>query len=161
MYFLAPAAIMLVFISSVLAGPIDTANIETVTVPTTIQNVTDPDPPYCTRLRQPTLRFYYTINIPYVPEPHTIEKICGNLWHELKKWPGCVVSPKNGCGPVEGGNRTLEWYFHTAMFCNAGMVRSAYWEATYKGSFGDIKYCQKMPALYEIDGSSGAVMEGP
>jgi len=142
MHLLAPAATLLVFITSVLTGPIDTATVDTATVPTTIQNLADPTP-YCTRDRKPSLRFYYKLNIPHVPESHEISKICGNLWHELRRWPLCTVTPKNGCGAV--GNRTLEWHFHTPLLCNPGMVRSAYWEGTYKGSFGDITHCQKFP----------------
>jgi hypothetical protein len=131
---------MLVFVSSALAGPVDIANFAAVTVPTPPQDETKP---YCVRTIQPSLRFMYEIHIPHVPDPHTIGKVCNNLWSELKGWGGCLVSPKNGCELVEGGNKTLKWYFHVSVFCNEGMVRSAFWEGTYHGAFGDIKSCKK------------------
>ncbi|KAK1590152.1 uncharacterized protein LY79DRAFT_659664 [Colletotrichum navitas] len=53
---------------------------------------------------------------------------CGRLWDNLKRHPACMVFKPNGC--EEAGGQSIYWHFKTSLVCNAGMVHSAFYEAT-------------------------------
>ncbi|KAK1728956.1 hypothetical protein CaCOL14_008579 [Colletotrichum acutatum] len=57
-------------------------------------------------------------------------KVCGDLWHNLRRFPGCAAASDASCraGTDKG---ELIWHFVASTFCNAGMVQSAWYEATH------------------------------
>ncbi|EFQ27461.1 hypothetical protein CGRA01v4_04551 [Colletotrichum graminicola] len=58
-----------------------------------------------------------------------IETVCKSLWDNLKRHPACMVFRPNGCEEA-AYKGDLSWHFTTALACNAGMVHSAFYEAT-------------------------------
>lgn len=149
MWFFAPSTFLLVLVSSVLGNPIDTANIGSSNVANIssidVVNASSIDAgalgPTCTRARE-FLRFDYRLNIPHLPKNRKISKVCDLLWLYLSQKSMCTVSSPHGCGAVNGGNNTLEWWFHTSTLCNTGMVENAFWLATSKNAYGEVK-CKK------------------
>nr|XP_036586760.1 uncharacterized protein CTRU02_03348 [Colletotrichum truncatum]KAF6797317.1 hypothetical protein CTRU02_03348 [Colletotrichum truncatum] len=61
--------------------------------------------------------------------------MCGDFWTGLNQFKhSCTVSVPN-CENVDG---VLNLRFMTASSCNAGMIASAWWEAT-KNKYGNIQ----------------------
>ncbi|KAG8162043.1 hypothetical protein KVR01_007808 [Diaporthe batatas] len=80
----------------------------------------------------------WVVTIAPVPKDQ-VGPTCHELWKGLKRqWLLCMVMSPHGCeeyyndkghlGPVGNG---LQWVFTTGLLCNAGMVESAFWEATH------------------------------
>ncbi|KAJ0322034.1 hypothetical protein COL5a_009012 [Colletotrichum fioriniae] len=57
-------------------------------------------------------------------------KVCGNLWHNLRRFPACAAASDASCraGTDKG---ELIWHFVASTFCNPGMVQAAWYEATH------------------------------
>ncbi|KAF9871456.1 hypothetical protein CkaCkLH20_11103 [Colletotrichum karsti] len=79
---------------------------------------------------------FWEINIDDVDD---VKAVCGLLWDNLARWPGCTVNRPNGCGSPFGGNNVY-MYFSTSLVCNKGMVKSAFWHATHN-RYGSISSC--------------------
>jgi hypothetical protein len=62
--------------------------------------------------------------------------VCRGLWNNLKTFRMACIPTHRYCGPDQLGG--LEWEFNSAVFCNAHMVESAWWEAT-RNKFGVIQ----------------------
>jgi hypothetical protein len=57
-----------------------------------------------------------------------IPGVCGGLWDNMKRFADCIGISAPNC--YDNGDGTLEWQFNVGVSCNAGMVESAWWEAT-------------------------------
>ncbi|KAI9163873.1 hypothetical protein HJFPF1_05501 [Paramyrothecium foliicola] len=68
----------------------------------------------------------YSITVSPNPFPDT-PGICGGLWDNLKRFPGCAAPSMTDCRDEFG---VFSWDFDASIGCNAGMVESAWWEAT-------------------------------
>ncbi|PGH12249.1 hypothetical protein AJ79_04429 [Helicocarpus griseus UAMH5409] len=66
-----------------------------------------------------------------------IPGICGGLWDNLNRFPACASSSQTSCGQGSNGPGHLHWEFTVTIYCNPGMVESAWWEAT-RNRFGAI-----------------------
>ena len=66
-----------------------------------------------------------------------VGKTCHDLWHYLRKFPAACIVSRPKCEGRDN-NRELYWRFTVPIFCNRGMVNSAWWEATGKGKYGDL-----------------------
>ncbi|OAL07749.1 hypothetical protein IQ06DRAFT_342457 [Phaeosphaeriaceae sp. SRC1lsM3a] len=61
---------------------------------------------------------------------------CGGLWDNLKRFADCIgVGNNEFCREEENGD--LRWHFQNGASCNAGMVESAWYEAT-KNEYGPL-----------------------
>lgn len=142
MRFLAGAASAIVVLCSVIT--VHAAPTDSVTVAFTNQTVMDMDAlssPTCTRNEKffPIWRWQWQIDIPNIPESDDINVICNRLFRELEVWTICGLAKPFSCW--EGHNRTLKWHFGTTIFCNPGMIQSAFWEATNKNQYGGLLPC--------------------
>lgn len=91
-----------------------------------------PDRPTCVQT-QPglglTLR--WEVQIPNAGSPENVKNICGKMWKGLKQFTACIVSSPHYCHALESNATTVDWYFHTSVWCGFGMVEAAYWEGTH------------------------------
>ncbi|RDW56665.1 hypothetical protein BP5796_12334 [Coleophoma crateriformis] len=66
-----------------------------------------------------------------------IPGICGGLWDNLKHFSDCIGVSASTCESYQADPGRLLWKFENGANCNAGMVESAWWEAT-KNQWGSI-----------------------
>lgn len=90
------------------------------------------DRPTCVQVQPgPGLRLGWTVRIPNAGSPENIRNICGKMWAGLKQFAACIVSSPHGCGAWSENSTTVDWTFHTSVWCAFGMVEAAYWEGTH------------------------------
>ncbi|WYZ46322.1 hypothetical protein EsH8_IX_000547 [Colletotrichum jinshuiense] len=66
-----------------------------------------------------------------------VPAVCGGLWDNLKRFVPCAVPVDATCREGEQPG-SLIWHFKASTGCNAGMIGSAWWEAT-RNEFGGLQ----------------------
>jgi hypothetical protein len=59
-----------------------------------------------------------------------IPAVCGGLWSNLRRFTECHALAGTSCGQGSKGAGHMHWQLNISLLCNAGMVHSAWWEAT-------------------------------
>ncbi|GJC78025.1 hypothetical protein ColLi_00863 [Colletotrichum liriopes] len=88
---------------------------------------------------------YSVMSNPFLDPVPDIPKTCGDLWSNLRRHPGCAAASDARCHEHEDMKGVLVWHFGVSLFCDNGMVGSAWWEATHN-EFGNLQ-CVKVPHL--------------